>query len=153
MLKRTSVKKTEPVNHHDRPWVLFPWLLSTFGQFFSSHKRGIGFLSILSTSVQTEVERVRQGSCFHPRAVLSALPSTVWAVGSTPAEPLAGRGGAWWFCCQDVMLQRGCRGSHGHCLLNISDAASGEEEVVTHRSKGWASPWDWKVQNPGVLLH
>lgn len=107
MVKCSSVKKPEPVNHQGRPWAPFPWLLSTFGQFSSSHKRGIGFLSILSTSVQTASGGVRQGWCCHPRAVPWALPSTVWAVGSTPAEPLAGRGGAWWFCCQDVMLHTG----------------------------------------------
>lgn len=56
-------------------------------------------------------------------------------------------------CCQDVMLHTGLQSSPGHSLLNISDADAGEGEVVTHHSKGWASPGDWKVQKARVLLY
>lgn len=107
MLKCSSVKKTEHVSHQGRPWVLFPLLLSTSGPFSSSHKRGIGFLSTLSTSVQTAGGEDEAGLVPASLGTPSALPSAAWAVGSTPAEPLAGRGGAWWFCCQDVMLHTG----------------------------------------------
>lgn len=61
-------------------------------------------------------------------------------------EVLGGSAARMWCCTQ------GCRGSHGYCLLNISDANSGEGEVVTHHSKGWASPGDWEVQKERVLL-
>lgn len=151
MFKHTSVKETEPVNHQGRPWVHFPLLLSTFGQSSTTHRRKICFLFLLSTSVQTASGESE--ACFHPWATPWALPSVVWAVGSTPAEPLqagevlGGSTARMWCCAQ------GCRGFHGHCLLNVSDADSGEGEVVTHRSKGWASPWDWKVQKARVLLY
>lgn len=108
MLKYTSVKKTVPGNHPGRPWVHFPLLISTFGQFSTSHRREICFLSILSTSVQTASGEGEWGRAGASLLGLHHQPCPAqcgqWG---RHQQSHCTRGGAWWFCCQDVMLHTG----------------------------------------------
>lgn len=150
MLKHLSVKKTEPVNHQGS---LCPFSITSFH-----------FWTVLHFAQK------KNWFHFHPFHLCANCKWGEWgrAGASILGLQLSGQCGQWarqqqshlqagevlggsaarMWCCT-----RGCRGSHGHCLLNISDADSGEGEVVTHRSKGWASPRDWKVQKARVLLY